>query len=190
MGYRITLAAALVALAASAPMAVAQPPDTGAIEAQRAAMARLSFMEGRWRGPAVTTTPNGEHRVTQTERMGPALDGTIRVIEGKGFAEDGTVVFHAFGIVSYDPRRQAYNLRSYAQGRVGDFPLRFTDTGMVWEIPAGPMTIRYTATIGNGTWREVGERIVPGQPPRRFFEMNLVRVGDTDWPEAGAATAP
>jgi len=188
MGYKFVLAFALAA--AAAPMAAAQAPDAAAIEAQRTAMARLSWMEGRWRGPAVTQTPSGEHRVTQTERMGPALDGTIRVIEGKGFADDGRVAFHAFGIVSYDVRQQAYSMRSYAQGRVGDFPIRLTATGMVWEIPAGPMTIRYTATVANGTWHEVGDRIVPGQPPQRFFEMTLTRIGDSDWPEAGAATAP
>jgi len=25
-----------------------------------------------------------------------------------------------------------------------------------------------------------------GQPPRQFFEMNLTRLGDTDWPAGGA----
>jgi hypothetical protein len=34
--------------------------------------------------------------------------------------------------------------------------------------------------------REVGDRIAPGQDPVRFFDMNLKRVGDTDWPAAGA----
>lgn len=50
----------------------------------------------------------------------------------------------------------------------------------------GPMTIRYTAMIKNGNWMEVGDRILPGQEPVRFFEMNLKRVGDTNWPGAGA----
>ena len=48
------------------------------------------------------------------------------------------------------------------------------------------MTIRYTAVIGNGKYHEVGDRIVPGRSPMRIFEMNLERVGDTDWPAAGA----
>jgi hypothetical protein len=71
-------------------------------------------------------------------------------------------------------------------GNVGDFVLTPNADGYVWEIPAGPMTIRYTAAIKDGTWREVGDRIVPGQDPVRFFEMNLKRVGDSDWPAAGA----
>ena len=60
-----------------------------------------------------------------------------------------------------------------------------SDTGYVWEIPAGPMTLRYTAVARGGKWREIGERIVPNQPAVQFFEMNLVRVRDTDWPAAG-----
>jgi hypothetical protein len=38
----------------------------------------------------------------------------------------------------------------------------------------------------DGAWREVGERIVEGRPPFRFFEMTLNRVGDSAWPAAGA----
>ena len=66
------------------------------------------------------------------------------------------------------------------------FDLRLTSDGYVWEIPAGAATIRYTAVIKNRAWREVGDRIVAGQDPVRFFEMNLTRVGDTNWPAAGA----
>jgi hypothetical protein len=77
-------------------------------------------------------------------------------------------------------------MRSYAQGYQGDFVITPTADGYTWEIPAGPMTIRYTAVIKDGKWREVGDRIMPGRPPVRFFEMNLVRVGDSDWPGAGA----
>ena len=48
------------------------------------------------------------------------------------------------------------------------------------------MTIRYTAKVKDGTWHEVGERIVPGKEPVRFTELTLKRVGDTTWPAAGA----
>jgi hypothetical protein len=30
---------------------------------------------------------------------------------------------------------------------------------------------------------------MPGKDPIRFFEMDLKRVGDTDWPAAGAVPA-
>lgn len=50
------------------------------------------------------------------------------------------------------------------------------------------MTIRCTAVIKYGIWREVGDRIAPGKEPGSFFEMDLKRVGDTNWPSAGAVS--
>jgi hypothetical protein len=164
-----------------------RPDPAALITAQREAMAPLQIMDGVWRGPAWTILPSGEkHNVTQTERIGSFLDGSIKVIEGRGYGADGKVGFNAFGIISYDPATKIYTLHSHAQGQVGDFVLKPTADGYVWEIPAGPMTIRYTAVIKNGGWLEVGDRILPGREPVRFFEMNLKRVGDTNWPAAGA----
>ena len=179
----------LMTIAVLPAMALAQGrPDAAAvIAAQREAMGKLAFMDGVWRGPASTLRPSGEkHEVTQTERIGPFLGGSIKVIEGRGYDAEGKVTFNAFGIVSFDPAKSAYTMHSHAMGSVGDFALTPKADGFVWEIPAGPMTIRYTATVTDSTWREVGDRVLPGKEPARFFEMNLKRVGDTDWPAAGA----
>jgi hypothetical protein len=165
--------------------AAAQSADPALLQAEQAAMASLAWMDGTWRGEAVTNSPGGAHRVTQTERIGPLLGGTIKLLEGKAFDADGSSNFNAFGVVAYDPASKRYTLHSYAQGRAGDFALTPTATGYVWEIPLGAMTIRYTATLKDGVWNEVGDRVVAGQPPQRFFEMNLKRVGDSAWPGAG-----
>lgn len=166
----------------------AQVADTKALTAQKAALDKFAWMDGTWRGPAVTQFPGGEHRVTQTERIGPMLGGTLRVVEGKGFNPDGSVGFNAFAVISFDPAKNAYDFRSYAQGRAGNFVITPTAEGYVWEIPGGPATIRYTATLKDKVWTEIGERVVPGQPAMRFFEMHLTRVGDTTWPDGGAMT--
>lgn len=164
-----------------------RPDPATLIAAQREAMVALAFMDGIWRGPAWIILPSGEKQaITQTERIGPFLDGSIKVIEGRGYEADGRVGFNAFAIISYNSVTHAYNLHSYAQGYVGDFELRLTSDGYVWEIPAGPATIRYTTVIKDGAWREVGDRVVSGQDPVRFFEMTLTRVGDSTWPAAGA----
>ncbi|MDB5704865.1 MAG: hypothetical protein JWN66_1981 [Sphingomonas bacterium] len=168
--------------------AAAQVADPAMIDAERAAIARLDWMNGTWRGPAATQMPGGEHKVTQTERIGNFLGGTVKVVEGKGFNPDGSVGFNAFAVISYDPGTKAYTFRSYAQGRAGTFTITPTGNGYVWEIPAGPMTLRYTATLESGKWHEVGDRVMPGQPPQRFFDMTLTRVGDTDWPAVGGMT--
>jgi hypothetical protein len=165
-----------------------QDPAT-LIAAQREAMQRLAVMDGVWRGAAWTILPSGEkHTVTQTERIGPFLDGSVKVIEGRGYDPDGKVTFNAFGTISCNTATRVYTLHSYAQGQVGDFVFTPTADGYVWEIPAGSMTIRYTAVIKDGALREVGDRIMPGKDPVRFFEMNLKRIGDTNWPAGGAVT--
>ena len=187
--YRFRLAMlSLLFIAVTFITASAQFPDPAKqIAAQREAMKPLAMMDGVWRGPAWTILPSGQkHNITQTERIGPFLDGSIKVIEGRGYNEDGTVGFNAFGIIFYDPATRVYTLHSHALGQVGDFVIKPTSDGYVWEIPAGPMIIRYTATIKGGAWLEVGDRIMPGKDPIRFFEMNLKRIGDTDWPAAGA----
>ena len=189
--HRVAVLVLLVLSAEAALTALGQGRQDPAtlINAQREAMQRLAFMDGVWRGPAWTILPSGEkHTITQTERIGPFLDGSVKVIEGRGYNPDGKVTFNAFGTVSYNPATRAYTLHSYAQGQVGDFVLTPTADGYVWEIPAGAMTIRYTAVIKDGAWREVGDRVMPGKEPVRFFEMNLKRIGDTDWPAGGAVT--
>src|ERR1700724_3302805 len=125
-----------------------QPSPAALIAAQREAMVRLAYMDCVWRGPAWTNLPSGEkHNITQTERIGPFLDGSVKVIEGRGYDSDGKVTFNAFGTISFNPATKVYTLHSYAQGYVGDFVLTRTADGYVWEIPAGPMTIRYTAVV-------------------------------------------
>jgi len=163
-------------------------PDPGkAMAAQREAMKALAFLDGVWRGPAWTLLPSGEkHTMVQTERIGPFLDGSVKVVEGRGYEADGKAGFNALGVISFDADKRTYTLRSYAQGNLGDFQLKLNADGMVWEIPAGPMTIRHTVVIRDGVWKEVGDRIVPGKEPVRYMEMTLTRVGDTDWPAAGA----
>jgi len=179
----------LLVLQATASTAQAQgrPDPAKLIAAQQEALARLAFMDGVWRGTAWTLLPSGEkHTITQTERIGPFLDGSVKVIEGRGYDPDGKVTFNAFGTVSYHPATKGYTLHSHAMGNVGDFTLTPLADGYIWEIPAGPTTLRYTATIKGGTWFEVGDRIQAGKEPVRFFEMTLKRVGETSWPAGGA----
>ena len=64
--------------------------------------------------------------------------------------------------------------------------MKLNPEGYSWEIPAGPMTIRYHAVVKNGEWVETGDRVEGDKLPVRFFEMRLNRVGDSDWPAAGA----
>jgi hypothetical protein len=167
-----------------------RPDPEALIKAQREAMLPLAFMDGTWRGTAWALSPSDEKRtLTQTERVGPFLDGSVKVVEGKGYEADGKVGFNAFATISFNSATRGYTMHSYAQGNVGDFSIKPAADGFVWEIPAGPaMTIRYTAVIKDGVWHEIGERIVPDKEPVRIFEMTLKRIGDTNWPAGGAVS--
>ena len=182
MLIRALMAAAilLTAAPAAAQQNPAQTPEpTG----------RLAFMHGVWVGEAHGVNRDGTaYSVTQTERIGPMLGGDILVIEGRGYRADGTTGFNAFGVVSWNARENKYEFRTYAEGYSGTFPFEATDNGYVWETPAGPGVMRYTAEVTSTTYHEVGEFVVEGQPPRRSFEMTLTRRSDTDWPAGDPVT--
>ena len=183
----LALAAAL--LTAPAGAHAQMPASPNGSEAQRAAMDRLAFMDGEWRGQATVHGPAGPMTLTQTERVGSMLGGSIKVIEGRGYAADGSTQFNAMAMVSWDARAGRYGFRSYAQGFSGDYVFEATDDGFRWETPAGPNAkMQYVAVVRDGTWHEVGTYVAEGQPPRQTIEMRLTRVGDTDWPAGGAVS--
>lgn len=182
-------AATLAVLVAIGGGAVAQPADVATrLASQRDAMKPLAWMDGIWRGPAWVIRPDGtRHTLTQTERIGTFLGGTVRVVEGRGYDADGSVSFNALGTISFDTQAKRYSFHTHAQGYSGTFAFTPTADGYVWETQAGPGAVmRYTATFKDGRFREIGEYVRGGEPPRQTFEMNLQRIGDTSWPAEGA----
>lgn len=177
----------MLALVAAGP-AAAQAPDTPALlAAQRQAMLPLATLDGVWRGTARVVLPDGKTReLVQTERVGSMLGGTVKVIEGRGHGADGSLDFNAFAVISYAPSTGKYSFNSWAQGMKGEFSFEPRPDGFVWTMNFGRMSMRHTAVVRGGTWTEVGERLVEGQPPVRTVEMTLRRIGRTDWPAAGA----
>lgn len=187
MSIRACLVLAAVLIAAPMAAQAQTPASPNGSPAQRAALDRLAFLDGEWRGTATIHGPGGTMELTQTERVGPMLGGSVRVIEGRGYAADGSTQFNAMAIVSWDARAGKYGFRSYAQGYSGDYAFEATEDGFRWETPAGPgARIQYVAVVKDGTWHEVGTYVAEGQPPREMIDMRLTRVGDTGWPAAGA----
>lgn len=182
-------ALAVFALSTAIPAAAQVAPSPTGSQAQRTAVGALDFLDGEWRGEAVINMPGGRLVLTQTERVGSLLGGSVKVIEGRGYAADGATGFNALAILSWDERAGRYSFRSYANGYSGDYPFERTEGGFRWETPAGPNAkIQYVATVRDGVWHEVGDYVADGQPPRRFIEMRLTRVGDSTWPAGGAVS--
>ena len=75
---RATIRMLVAASFTSAAFAQAPGDPAPLLAAQREAMKALAAMDGVWRGPAWTLLPSGEKTtVTQTERIGPFLQGTV-----------------------------------------------------------------------------------------------------------------
>ena len=50
------------------------------------AMKSFATIDGVWRGAATATQPDGSrHAFVQTERLGPFLGGSVKMIEGRGY---------------------------------------------------------------------------------------------------------
>ena len=181
---------AFAALMASAALAAATPVLAQAVlpagtDEQRQAMQTLSWMDGEWVGEAtVMTGPGRTATHPHTERIGPMLGGSIKVIEGRSANADGTAGFNAFAVVSWDDATDSYVMRSYANGQAADFPLEATADGFRWTIPNRGGEMRYVTVFRDGEWVETGDFVMPGRDPMRVIELRLRRRGDTGWPAA------
>jgi len=185
---RTVLAASAAVFLLTAPTAQAQmtPQPAGTAE-QREAMARLSWMDGEWVGTAETYAGPGSTRThPHTERIGPMLGGSIKVIEGRSVGGDGAATFNAFAVISWDDARDRYVMRSYANGQAADFPFQLTPDGFAWAVQANGGEVRYVTSFRDGEWVEVGDFVMPGREPMRVVELRLRRRGDSTWPAAGA----
>lgn len=143
----------------------------------------VAFLDGVWIGPATMTLPDGKTlRFEQMERVGPMMNGEVRIMEGKGRDASGKSIFNAFTVFSQNADK-SIEMRSYTMGHASSRKLDVRDgKGFVWELRVDESTIRYTATVADGIWSEIGERIGPDGRSLQFFEMTLKRVSDTNWP--------
>ena len=186
MKVAFAFAAAVVA-AVALPAQAQMRTDPAVIAEQKEAMAKLAKLHGEWRGSATLISREGTRKLVQTERVGPMLDGTLLVIEGRGYEEDGKLSFNAFATISYDAAADQYAFNSWSDGRYGKFPLTVTADGFEWSIPMpNGATIAYRATVADGKWSETGTfKGGDGMPSFDFVKLSVDRIGDSAWPAAG-----
>lgn len=163
---------------AAAGIAEAQQP------AERPAEA-LHFLIGEWEGTGWAAGPDGQrgefrvHELIESRAAGHAVS-----LQGRGWARFGpdapeAVVHDAFGLIwaGYDG---AYHIRSVVmQGHTIEGRIDVNEAGFQWGFDAGPMgETRYTTTVEDGVWREVGERRADADAEWEIFlEMTLERAG-------------
>jgi hypothetical protein len=176
MRWSILISAAMLA---APPLQAQHGPNASA-----AAMQRLAFLVGEWRGPAsMQMGPGAPVQVAQHELVTLAAGGTVLAIVGRGtISQGGTerVVHDAFATVWYDETAERYRMRAHlATGQTVDAEPRVSRDTLVWGFQhpqAGH--IRYTVTLSpTGEWHEIGERSADGDSGwTRFLEMRLQRV--------------
>jgi hypothetical protein len=150
---------------------------------QRAALDKLAWLEGEWRGPATMVIGPGErHSADQWEKIFRAAGGTVLVIQGIGKISEagpmhGNVIHDAFAVIYWDVERRQYTIKTFvANGNSLETKAEVGDGKVVWGFDhpqAGSM--RYTITLTpSGDWREIGEMSRDkGATWMQFMEMNL-----------------
>ena len=175
--HRSAIAALLGAAVSFGADLSAQAPDPAV---PKAAIARLDFMVGLWRGDAWQLRGSERVETKMLESVERKLNGAVLLVEGRGSVPvaggEDRVVHHALAVISFDARTSKYTMRSYiASGQSGDFDVTIIDGGVSWtrEVPGG--RIRNTARFTQDEWHEVGEFSTDGNVWRQVMELRLKR---------------
>jgi hypothetical protein len=158
---------------------LARTPD---LDAQRAAMKKLSFLAGKWVGEARLLPGPGEPIVlVQTEEAQFKLDGLILEIEGIGRTKlDNKPILEALGIVSFDDETNTYHMRAFNEGRFleTDVKLHEDGKGLTWGFALGQIRTSSVLRINEkGEWTELAEITIDSQPARKLLELTVKRQG-------------
>lgn len=183
----IGAAAALAVLAAGGKAALAQADRTVPPGNSRPAEA-LEFLMGEWEGTGWAMGPNGERGAfAVTESIRSRAGGHGVTFEGHGTVSVGSngesrTVHEAFALIWAEPSG-GFGMRTVVtQGHTLEVVPDISENRIVWGFNAGAMgETRYTTTVTDGVWHEVGERRLPGETEWTvFLEMTLERLASPE----------
>jgi hypothetical protein len=160
---------------------MAQTPQTPNVEAQRAAMKKLSFLIGEWSGEASAARgPGVVVKLSQTETAEFKLDGLVLAIEGVGRAKsDGKLALQALGLITFDDSTGTYHMRAYNDGRWLETEVKLLDDGksLSWGFTFGEMSTKSVLRINEeGDWTELAELTIGARPPQKLMELAVRRT--------------
>jgi len=160
--------------------AMSQAPQVPNVDAQRAAMRKLSFLIGAWSGSATRwLKPDSPSELTMTEQATYKLEGLLLTIEGVGAQKaDGKPVLQAFGVVSYDDASGTYRMRAFNDGRwlESDVTVDEARKELHWGFTIGQIRTKSTLRINDkGEWTEVHELTIGSNQPWKFMELAVKR---------------
>ena len=174
----------LVILLVSIPVAVqAQMPGMPDGSKERAGLAPLSRLVGRWEGDATAMTgPNQTKQVRQFEEVVPGAASTVLMVRGTGRLKDGdpgTIVYEAAATIWYDASAQKLRMRAHRmEGMTVEPDIELKGDTLVWAFNVMGGRIRYTTIFSESEWHEVGHFLRDGAPPIQIMEMRLRRISE------------
>lgn len=192
--HLITMATTLVLSLAALMQAHAAAPT----QAPNDPASHLAKFIGRWEGQSRMIIPgNAEPQIAHTlETAQWKLNQTAVLIEGLGTLKDPAtgedrIVHDALGIIRVDPKTNTLRFVAFkADQPMIETELEVLDTGdLRWSMqPAPNVTVRFTISLTDTTWKEIGEMSNDaGQTWREFLQMNLKRI---DPPTSDATDKP
>lgn len=161
---------------ATLTVAMAQTPPAPDLDAQRAAISKLSFLTGKWTGEARLLRASGDFaELIQTEEASFKLDGLLLVVEGVGRPKSGgKPMLQALGILSFDDATKTYRMRAFNDGRFLETEVKLIEEGkaITWGFTLNGMKTNTILRINDkGEWTEHGEITIGSQPPIKFLEL-------------------
>lgn len=189
---------ALVSLLVWIPLSLpAQTPGMPDGSKERAGLAPLSRLVGRWEGDAtVMTGPNQTKLVRQFEEVVPGAGSTVLMVRGTGRLKDGdpgTIIYEAAATIWFDASSQKLRMRAHRMEGVAVEPdVELKGDTLIWAFNVMGGRIRYTTVFSDSTWHEVGHFLREGAPPMQMMEMRLRRIsgdgrgGTGDGPDPGS----
>ena len=187
---------AVAILLVSIPLAgPAQTPGMPDGSKERAGLAPLSRLVGRWEGDAtVMTGPNQTKLVRQFEDVVLGAGATVLMVRGTGRLKDGdpgTVVYEAAATIWFDASAQKLRMRAHRmEGMAVEPDIEVKGDTLVWAFNVTGGRIRYTIVFSDAEWHEVGHFLRDGAPPIQIMEMRLRRISGDGRAGTGDRSVP
>jgi hypothetical protein len=172
---------AVVCLLVSIPLSVsAQMPGMPDGSKERAGLAPLARLVGRWEGDATAMVDRQTKLVSQVEEVVFGAAKTVLMVRGTGRLKDGnpgTIIYEAAATIWYDAAAEKLRMRAHRMEGVAVEPeLELKGDTLVWGFNVMGGRVRYTTVFSDSSWHEVGHFLREGAPPMQMMEMRLKKV--------------
>ena len=171
---------AVVTLLVSIPLSLsAQAPGMPDGSKERAGLAPLARLVGRWEGDATAMVDRQTKLVSQVEEVVFGAGSTVLMVRGTGRLKDGnpgTIIYEAAATIWYEAAAQKLRMRAHRMEGVAVEPeLELKGDTLVWGFNVMGGRVRYTTIFSDSSWHEVGHFLREGAPPMQMMEMRLKR---------------